>query len=143
MFWVNAPLGVAGTLWAYRSLRDTGVRRRARIDWWGNATFAAGLTALLVAITYGIQPYGGHTQGWTNPWVLGGLLAGTAMLVVFVVVESRVRDPMFPLVLFGNAAFRRGNVASLLASVVRGGLQFMSKIAGVRGRTRRGVSSMA
>src|SRR3954454_976110 len=76
VFWVNIPLGVLGTVWAYRSLRDTGARRKAKIDWWGNATFAVGLTAVLAAITYGIQPYGGHTQGWTNPWVLLGLIGG-------------------------------------------------------------------
>ena len=40
---------------------------RARIDWWGNVTFAVGLTAVLAGITYGIQPYGGHTMGWTSP----------------------------------------------------------------------------
>ena len=38
-----------------------------RIDWWGNVTFAVGLSAVLIAVTYGIQPYGGHTMGWTNP----------------------------------------------------------------------------
>jgi MFS family permease len=68
VFWVNIPLGLLGTVWAYRSLHDTGVRRHAKIDWWGNATFAIGLTAVLAAITYGIQPYGGHTMGWTSPY---------------------------------------------------------------------------
>jgi MFS family permease len=76
VFWVSVPLSVAGTVWAYRSLRETGERREARIDWWGNATFALGLTALLAGITYGIQPYGGDSQGWTNPWVLAGLIGG-------------------------------------------------------------------
>src|SRR5690349_16715884 len=68
VFWVNVPIGILGTVWAYRSLHDTGVRRKARIDWWGNLTFAVGLTGLLAAITYGIQPYGGRTMGRTNPW---------------------------------------------------------------------------
>jgi MFS family permease len=125
VFWVNVPLGVLGTIWAYRSLHDTGVRRPARIDWWGNVTFGVGLTVLLVAITYGIQPYGGHTQGWTNPWVLAGLIGGAALLAVFGVIEARVAEPMFPLVLFRNGEFLRGNAASLLASIARGGLQFM------------------
>jgi MFS family permease len=125
IFWVNIPLGVLGTVWAYRSLRDTGVRRKAKIDWWGNATFAIGLTAVLAAITYGIQPYGGHTMGWTNPWVLGGLLGGALVLVAFGVIEKRVTEPMFPLALFRNRAFASGNAANLLASVARGGLQFM------------------
>ncbi|MFF4648633.1 MFS transporter [Streptomyces sp. NPDC001380] len=125
IFWVNVPIGVVGTVWAYRSLRDTGVRRPARIDRWGNVTFAVGLTALLAAITYGIQPYGGHTMGWTNPWVLAGLVGGTAVLALFCLVETRVAEPMFPLALFRDAVFAGGNAATLLGSVARGGLQFM------------------
>jgi len=125
VFWVNIPLGVLGTIWAYRSLHDTGVRRKAKIDWWGNATFAVGLTAVLAAITYGIQPYGGHTMGWTSPYVLAGLIGGGLVLVAFGIVESRAAEPMFPLALFKNIAFTSGNAANLLASVARGGLQFM------------------
>ena len=45
------------------------------IDWAGNATFALGAALLLAAITYGIQPYGGHATGWTNPLVITGLPA--------------------------------------------------------------------
>ncbi|XVV13196.1 MFS transporter [Actinoplanes sp. CA-131856] len=125
VFWVNIPLGVLGTVWAYRSLHDTGVRRKAKIDWWGNATFAVGLTAVLAAITYGIQPYGGHTMGWTNPWVLTGLIGGALVLVAFGLIETRVAEPMFPLGLFRNLSFLSGNLANLLASIARGGLQFM------------------
>ncbi|WP_433300176.1 MFS transporter [Actinoplanes sp. CA-030573] len=125
IFWVNIPLGVLGTIWAYRSLHDTGQRRPAKIDWWGNATFAVGLTAVLAAITYGIQPYGGHTMGWTNPWVLFGLIGGAAVLVAFGIIETKVAEPMFPLKLFKNLGFTTGNAANLLASVARGGLQFM------------------
>jgi MFS family permease len=66
VFWVNVPIGVFGTLWSYRSLRDSGVRRGARIDWAGNTTFTLGATAILVAITHGIQPYGGHATGWST-----------------------------------------------------------------------------
>ncbi|MEV4625818.1 MFS transporter [Micromonospora sp. NPDC049523] len=125
VFWVNVPIGLLGTIWAYRSLHDTGVRVKARLDWWGNLTFAVGLTALLAGITYGIQPYGGHTMGWTNPWVLAGLIGGVAVLALFCVIESRVAEPMFPLGLFRIAAFASGNAASLLGSIARGGLQFM------------------
>ena len=125
IFWVNVPIGLAGTVWAYRSLHDTGVRRPAKMDWWGNITFAVGLTALLAGITYGIQPYGGHTMGWTNPWVLAGLIGGVLMIVVFCLIEARVAEPMFPLKLFRNASFAGGNAATLLGSIARGGLQFM------------------
>ncbi|MFJ3794218.1 MFS transporter [Kitasatospora sp. NPDC090091] len=124
IFWVNVPIGIVGTVWAYRSLHDTGVRR-PRIDWWGNLTFAVGLTALLAGITYGIQPYGGHTMGWTNPWVLAGLIGGSAVLALFCLVERRTPEPMFPLRLFRDASFTGGNAATLFGSVARGGLQFM------------------
>jgi MFS family permease len=125
VFWVNIPLGVLGTVWAYRSLHDSGVRRAAKIDWWGNATFAVGLTSVLAAITYGIQPYGGHTMGWSNPWVLTGLIGGGLVLLAFGFIEARVPEPMFPLALFRIAAFTSGNVANLLSAIARGGLQFM------------------
>jgi MFS family permease len=125
VFLVSVPVGVAGTIWSYHSLREVGVRKAARIDWWGNATFAVGLIAVMVGITYGIQPYGGHTMGWTSPFVLSMLLGGIAMLVVFRVIETRVAEPMFHLDLFRIRAFAAGNLAGLLAAMGRGGLQFI------------------
>jgi MFS family permease len=125
IFWVNVPVGIVGTIWAYRSLHDTGERRPAKIDWWGNATFALGLSVLLAAITYGIQPYGGQTMGWGNPWVIAGLVGGVVLLLVFCIVEMKVAEPMFPLRLFRLASFSSGNAASLLGAISRGGLQFM------------------
>jgi MFS family permease len=90
VFWVNVPVGIYGTIWAYLQLRDNGERHPARIDWWGNVTFAVGLSAVLIAVTYGIQPYGGHTMGWTSPWVLAGLAGGSALLAAFVILETRI-----------------------------------------------------
>jgi MFS family permease len=125
VFWVSVPIGIAGTIWAFLSLHELGERRGGRLDWWGNITFAVGLTALLTGITYGIQPYGDHTTGWTNPWVLAGLIGGAALLVLFCVIETKVPDPMFHLQLFRNRVFAAGNLAGLLASISRGGMQFM------------------
>jgi MFS family permease len=125
VFWVNVPVGVFGTVWAYHRLRETAERHPARIDWWGNVTFAVGLGAVLIAVTYGIQPHGGHTMGWSNPWVLGGLIGGVLLLMVFVAIERRVAEPMFQLGLFRIRAFAAGSAAGLLAASARGGLQFM------------------
>ena len=125
VFWVNVPIGVFGTVWAYRSLHEIATTRRARIDWVGNTTFALGAGLLLVAITYGIQPYGGHPTGWTSPFVLGGIAAGIALLVAFCVLETKIAEPMFRMSLFRIRAFAAGNVASLLGAIARGGLQFM------------------
>ena len=125
VFWVNVPVGVFGTIWAYRRLRDTGERHRGRIDWWGNITFAVGLSAVLVAITSGIQPHGGHPTGWQSPFVLATLVLGIVLLIAFVVIESRVAEPMIRLSLFKIRAFSAGNFATLAAALAQGGLQFM------------------
>jgi len=125
VFLVSVPIGVFATVWSYHSLRELGMRKAARIDWWGNATFAVGLVAVMVGITYGIQPYGGHTMGWTAPFVLAMLIGGVALLAVFCLVETRVSEPMFHLDLFRIRAFSAGNLAGLLASMGRGGLQFI------------------
>jgi MFS family permease len=125
VFLVSVPIGLFGTVWAYRKLVDLGPRRPARIDWWGNVSFAVGLIAVMVGITYGIQPHGGHTMGWTSPVVLAALIGGAAVLGVFVAIERRVAEPMFDLSLFRIRAFTAGCVATLLAAVGRGGLQFI------------------
>jgi MFS family permease len=125
VFWVNVPFGVFGTIWAYAKLKELGERKRTPIDWWGNVTFAVGLIMILVGITYGLQPYGGHSMGWTSPWVLFELVGGVALLVLFGLIELKVPEPMFHLDLFRIRAFTAGNAASLLSSIGRGGMQFM------------------
>jgi MFS family permease len=125
VFWINVPVGIYGTLWAYWKLRDNGERHRARIDWWGNITFAFGLGAVLIGITDGIQPYGHDSMGWANPMVVGLLVGGSALLAVFAVIETRIADPMFHIPLFRIRAFTAGSIAGLLTAIARGGLQFM------------------
>jgi MFS family permease len=125
VFWVNVPIGLFGTVWAYRSLREIATTRRASIDWIGNVTFAVGLSALLIAITYGIQPYDGQATGWMNPWVLAGLIGGAVVLTLFCVLENKIAEPMFQMSLFRIRAYAAGNLASLMGAIARGGLQFM------------------
>jgi len=125
VFWVSVPVGVIGTVWAYKSLKDNGRRVQARIDWWGNITFAVGLTAVLAAIVYGIQPYGGHTMGWTAPKVIVASVAGIVLLAAFGWIELHSDSPMFNLRLFKIRAFATGGLAGLLAAISRGGMQFM------------------
>jgi MFS family permease len=123
--WDWRAIGLFGTVWAYRSLREIAITRKASIDWLGNATFAIGAGLLLVAITYGIRPYGNEATGWANPMVDGGLALGVALLALFCFIETKVKDPMFRLSLFRIRAFAAGNIASLLGAIARGGLQFM------------------
>jgi MFS family permease len=64
-------------------------------------------------------------MGWTSPWVLAGLIGGVALLVVFGIIETRIAEPMFQLGLFRIRAFAFGNLAGLLVSIARGGMQFV------------------
>jgi len=127
VFWVNVPVGIYGTIWAYTKLRETAVRRAVRptMDWAGNITFAVGLSAILIGITEALHPYRDHTMGWTNPVVLAELIGGVVLLIAFVIIENTVAEPMFQLGLFRIRAFSAGNVAGLTASIARGGLQFV------------------
>jgi MFS family permease len=125
VFLVSVPFGVFSTAWAYFRLHDNGIRIKASIDWIGNIAFAIGLVGVLIGIVYGLQPYGGHTMGWTSPFVLAALIGGTAVLVGFVVIEHHVDDPMFQLHLFRSRSFTMGNLAGLMAALARGGLQFI------------------
>ncbi len=125
IFLVSVPFGLFGTVWAYRSLKEVPRRGNARLDWPGNITFALGLVAIMIGITYGIQPYGHSTMGWTSPFVDGSLVGGAVLLTAFALVERRAPDPMFRLSLFRIRAFTAGSLSSMLSAIGRGGLMFM------------------
>jgi MFS family permease len=125
VFLISVPVGLFGTVWAYLKLEERSTPRRARIDWWGNVTFALGLVLLMVSVTYGIRPAGGSSTGWTSTRVVV-LMAGAAVsFVVFAVAEQRVAEPMFRLPLFRIRAFTFGTLSTFLSAVARGGLMFM------------------
>ena len=125
VFLISVPVGIFGTVWAYRKLEERSEPRRRPVDWLGNLTFAVGLICLMVAVTYGIRPYGGHSTGWTSPKVLGLFAASMVLLVAFLITESRVPDPMFRLPLFRIRAFTFGTLSTFLSSLARGGLMFI------------------
>ena len=125
VFFVSVPVGIVGTIWAYLRLEELGTVSHARIDWPGNITFGVGLTTLLIGITYGIQPYGGQTMGWGNPFVIAMIGGGGLLLLLFAWIERRVAQPLFDLDLFRIRPFGAGNLAGFLSSLGRGGLSFV------------------
>lgn len=126
VFLVSVPIGLLGTVWAYLMLKEQSEPDKTqKIDWLGNGTFAAGLTLLLLALTYGIMPYGSSNMGWGNPFVILGVAAGVILLAVFFFIEKKVKMPMFHLNLFSIRPFAFGNISLFLSSIARGGLQFM------------------
>ena len=125
IFLVSAPIGVFGTVWAYFMLHDIGVRKHAKMDWWGNLLFGVGLIAILVGHHLRPAAVRRHAMGWTNPFVLAAMIGGVVLLVVFVFVETKVAEPLFRISLFKIRAFASGNIASLAMAMSRGGMQFM------------------
>ena len=125
VFLISVPIGLVGLVSSYLGLRELSTPHHARIDWPGNITFALGLILIMIAVTYGIRPAGGHATGWGSARVLGLFGAATVCLALFAIVEQHSPDPMFRLPLFRIRAFTFGTVSTFLSSLSRGGLMFM------------------
>jgi EmrB/QacA subfamily drug resistance transporter len=126
VFLVSVPVGILGTAWSYWKLKEQHIaKRKQKMDYWGNLSFGAGLTLILIGITYGLTPYGASPMGWGNPWVVGSLLSGALLLLAFPFIEKRVSDPLFNLDLFKNRQFATANIATFLSSISRGGVMIM------------------
>jgi MFS family permease len=125
VFLISVPVGLFGTVWAYLKLEERSQPRRRPIDWMGNLSFAFSLLCLMVAVTYGIRPYGGASTGWGSPRVLALLAASLIGFLAFLIIEWRVPDPMFRLPLFRIRAFTFGTLSTFLSAVARGGLMFI------------------
>ncbi len=126
VFLVSVPVGIIGTAWSYWKLKEQNiVRKKQKMDVWGNISFGAGLTLILIGITYGLTPYGSSPMGWGNPWVVASLFSGVALLFAFPFIERRVEQPLFNLNLFKNREFATANIATFLSSISRGGVMVM------------------
>jgi EmrB/QacA subfamily drug resistance transporter len=120
IFWVNLPIGAFGTIWAYLQLREMHPPQRGvPVDWIGNLSFGIGLTLALVGVTVGAL------SGWGSPFVVVSIVAGTALVVLFVYAETKVPHPMFDLGLFRIRTFLVGNVAVAIAALARGAFSFV------------------
>lgn len=126
VFLVSVPVGVIGSIWSLLKLKDNSIRDKSqKIDYAGNVIFGVGITVFLIALTYGLLPYGSSVMGWSDPYVIAGLIIGTILIIAFPFVELRVKQPMFKMSLFKVRSFSFGNFASLLGSLGRGGVMFM------------------
>ncbi|BAB66791.1 MFS transporter [Sulfurisphaera tokodaii] len=126
VFLVSVPVGIFGTVWSYLKLKELSKPNKTeKIDWLGNTLFAGGLILILIAITYGLLPYGSSQLGWGNPYVIASLVSGVGLIIGFLYAERKVKYPMFRLELFKIRIFAAANIASFLRSVAYGGLMIM------------------
>jgi EmrB/QacA subfamily drug resistance transporter len=119
IFWINIPVGVFATAWAYSRLKEVSRPSRGEgLDPMGNALFAVGLSVFLLGLTLGA------ISGWSSVLV-GVMVAGLLMLAAFVAVESRAKFPMIDLSLFKIRPFSAGILSNLLSAVARGALSLV------------------
>lgn len=107
IFWLNVPIGLALLPLARLRLTES-YAPKAPLDIRGTALVSAGL----FGIVYALVNAPGH--GWTSPVVLTGLIAGAAVLALFVRHGLRAENPILPMRLFRGRAFLGINAASLL-----------------------------
>lgn len=114
IFWINIPIGLFATFWAYTKLHELGAIRKEKIDWLGNATLFAGLLLLLVAITFG------SFQILDSFRISLFVISSVAFLTLFYFVEKKVSKPMFDFCLFKIKYFTSGIIAIFLNALARG-----------------------
>lgn len=119
IFWINIPVGVFATAWAFTKLRETSQPTRSeKLDPAGNGLFAMGLTVFLLGLTFGAL------IGYSLV-MIGAMVAGIAMLGAFVAVELRVKFPLIDLSLFRVREFSAGILSNLLSSISRGAVSLV------------------
>lgn len=122
IFWINLPVGIATMAlgaWAIRESREEEVRR---MDLPG-----LGLSTLtLFTLTWALIE--GHDRGWTSTGILGAFGVAAVAAVAFVVVESRVAQPMVDVSLFRRREFTGGIVALMLWAFGLFGIYFFTSL---------------
>ncbi len=97
VFLISVPVGLFGTVWAYLKLQELSTpTARARSTGRATSRFALGLILIMVAVTYGIRPYGSSATGWGSPRVL--ILLGSGVLSLVDLRDDRAagRGPDVP-----------------------------------------------
>ena len=125
VFVVNVPFAIAGTYWSLTKLKETSERIKVPIDIPGNLTLAGAMILVSLGLTYTLEPYKNSQTGWSNPWVIAALTIGIVLLIAFIFIERRVKNPLFNLSLFKIKPFLFGNLSLLLGSLGRGAVMFL------------------
>jgi len=119
IFWINIPIGIFATVWAFSKLKELGTIKKEKIDWMGNLLFTGGIITLLVGITFGSF----HLLNTFE--IILCLLVGISFLILFYKNEKKVSFPMIDLTLFRIRLFTSSNIAIFFNSLARGAFTFV------------------
>ncbi len=115
LFYVNIPVGIFGTLWANRRLKETGGRERtAKMDWPGFVTFTLFITTFLLALTFAAYGIGEANN------VIVFLFAAAVSIVLFIFLERRSSHPLLDLSLLRIREYTGGVVTQLINAMAWG-----------------------
>jgi len=110
IFYLNVPIGIAAILVTFTRLRESRDPNATRVDWGGVITFSGALFLLVLALLRG------NEEGWGSTLIVSLLAGAAALLVAFVAIERRVKEPMLPLGLFKRPAFTGVQIAAFAVS---------------------------
>ncbi|WBB65355.1 MDR family MFS transporter [Micromonospora sp. WMMD812] len=114
IFYINVPLAILAIIVCYHVMRLIPFERRNHaIDWLGAGLLVAGVSTLLLALSWA-----GTEYAWTSGVILGLFAAGVVLGVLFLMQESRVAEPILPLRLFRNRTFTLANLAGFVLGLV-------------------------
>jgi EmrB/QacA subfamily drug resistance transporter len=120
IFYINIPIGVAGTLWAAFQLKETiTIKEKQKFDWTGTLTFSFGMFSLLTALTLGAF------MGWTNIFVLLLFVISIVLMVLFVHIENTIDQPMLDLRLLKTRVIAFAYASNFLNGIARGAVTFL------------------
>jgi EmrB/QacA subfamily drug resistance transporter len=112
IFFVNVPVGIAAFALCRRYVRESRSDRATRPDWAGAVTVTAGLALLVYAVSKAPE------HGWGSAWTLSRLAVAAALLLTFLAVEARAKDPLMPFRIFRVRTVAGANVSGLLLGAV-------------------------
>ena len=108
IFFVNVPVGVLAFVLAIRFVRESKAQRVPTPDWAGAVTVTSGLALLVYAVS------NAPAHGWGSAWTISRLVAAAVLLVAFLVIEARAKDPLMPFHIFRVRTVAGANVAGFL-----------------------------
>ena len=130
IFFVNLPIGIAGTVWGYFALKELATKRtRQPLDWAGAIAFSLGLAALLGAMTAGIQ------YNYNSPQVLVLVIIALSAFLFFWWHERTVPSPLIDLGLLANRAYGFAVLSAMVQGLAIFAVNFLVifYLIGVRG----------